>query len=45
LEAFGIKDFIKVTKCNRIADLPDILRLDQGEMEAITLAYQLKFLS
>ena len=43
LEAFGIKGFIKVTKCNRIADLPDILRLDQGEMEAITLAYQLKF--
>lgn len=42
LERFQVADLIRIVECKKIIDLPDIQRLDQGEMEAITLAYQMK---
>ena len=42
LERFQVVELIRIVECKEISDLPDIHRLDQGEMESISLAYQMK---
>ena len=41
LEAYNIEDLIEIKTVQNISNIPDIERLDEGEKEAISLAYQL----
>lgn len=42
LEAYQIEDLIEIKSVQSISNIPQIERLDEGEKEAISLAYQLK---
>ena len=42
LEAYQIEDLIEIKSVQTISNIPEIERLDEGEKEAISLAYQLK---
>jgi predicted nucleic acid-binding protein len=42
LEAYKIEDLIEIKSVQTISNIPEIERLDEGEKEAISLAYQLK---
>ncbi len=42
LQNYQINSLIKVQQISQIVDIPGIYQLDAGEIEAISLAYQLK---
>lgn len=42
LETHGIEDLIEIKSVQTLSKIPEIERLDEGEKEAISLAYQLK---
>ncbi|TVM01577.1 MAG: hypothetical protein CV087_10680 [Candidatus Brocadia sp. WS118] len=42
LEEYKIEDLIEIKSVQTISNIPEIERLDEGEKEAISLAYQLK---
>lgn len=42
LDAYKIQDFIEIKSVQEVQNIPEIERLDHGEREAISLAYQLK---